>query len=120
MATFTPSPSQTLVPPAPTLELGDCLDALRALDLDPRLVTGHAFLLDDCGACPDDADTAPQTAVVRINYTAGSNGRRYHEDACPLHVREVVGWWRRFGRQVSADIPVPAGVWGSIVSGVAS
>lgn len=39
MATFTPSPSRTPVPPAPTLELGDCLDALRALDLNPRLVT---------------------------------------------------------------------------------
>lgn len=102
-------------------ELADCLDTLRALDIDPTLVSEHAFTLDVCGACPDDEGIRePFAAVVRINYTAGSNGRRYHEDACPLHVREVVGWWRRFGRQVSADIPVPAGVWGSIVPGGAA
>lgn len=104
----------------PSPELGDALDTLRDLRIDPRLVSEHAVVLGDCGACPDDPDTAPQTAVVRISFTGASSGRRWHEDACPLHVREVVGWWRRFGRQVSADIPVPAGVWGSIVSGVAS
>lgn len=101
-------------------ELGDALDTLRVLDINPRLVTEHAFLLDVCGACPDDPDTLPQTAVVRINFTGATSGRRWHEDACLLHIAHVVRWWRRHGHTVTADLPVPAHSWGSIVSGVTS
>lgn len=104
---------------APSLELGDALDTLRDLQIDPHLVSEHAVVLGDCGACPDDPDTLPQTAVVRINFTGATSGRRWHEDACPLHIGHVVRWWRRHGHTVTADLPVPAGVWGSIVGGVA-
>ena len=106
--------------PAMSPELGDCLDVLRDLDVNPRLVAENAVLLDVCGACPDDPDTLPQTAVVRVNFTGASSGRRWHEDACPLHVAHVVRWWRTYGHTVTADIPVPADSFGSIVSGVAS
>ncbi len=100
----------------PSPELADALDTLRDLHIHPTLVDErHMSPLDDCGGCTESRDWLPETAVIRIGYTA-SNGARWHTDACPLCVEAIVTDLRKHATGVKGYIPVPAGSFGSVVA----
>jgi hypothetical protein len=95
-------------------ELADVLDTLRDLNINPELVTDHTILLDDCGGC-DEIDGTRETAVVRVSYTTTA-GRRFHEDACPLCLGDIVKFWRVRSTDVRVHLPVPAASFGGAVA----
>lgn len=96
-------------------ELADAIDTLRDLDIRVYLVTDHAFLLDVCGGCTESRDWLPETAVIRIGYTA-RNGARWHTDACPLCVEAIVTDRLKHATDVKGYIPLPSGTFGSVVA----
>lgn len=106
----------SLISECPSPELADALDTLRDLDVRPTLVDErHMSPLDVCGGCTESRDWLPETAVIRIGYTA-HNGARWHTDACPLCVEAIVTDRLKHATDVKGYIPLPSGTFGSVIA----